>query len=80
MSAWTPILDRLEHQLRRQEQAFASGSPLPPTLRIDRPDEPMSAAETIRATDLMARTDDLIDRVVVVVRGGRGAGSSPYGP
>jgi len=78
VSAWTPILDRLEHQLRRQERAFDGGAPLPPTITFERPDEPMTPTETIRATDLMLRTDALIDRAVVMVRG-RGQGSSPYG-
>ena len=79
MNAWTLVLDRLEHQLRRQERAFESGEPLPPTLAFERPDEPMTATEVIRASDLMCRTDALIDRVVVVVRFGRGQGFSPYG-
>jgi len=78
MSAWTPILDRLEHQLRRQERAFTRGTPVPPAVTFARPDESMTPTETIRATDLMLRTDALIDRAVVVVRFGRGQGPSPY--
>ena len=79
MSAWSPILEQLEHQLRRQERALRSGAPVPPTMVFDRPTEPMTPTETIRATDLMMRTDALLEATVTVVRSGRSPGSTPYG-
>ena len=72
------LLDLLEGQLRRQERAFRNGGDPPRGLSLERPDVPMTAAETVRATDLMQRTDALIDEAVQIVRVRRSQVQSPY--
>lgn len=78
MSAWTPVLDTLERQLHRQENAFRGSGALPNVLLLDRPEEAMSPSEEIRAIDLVQRHDVLITDTLAVMKRGRAKVASPY--
>jgi small-conductance mechanosensitive channel len=76
---WTSVLDTIERQLRRQENAFRSSGKMPSELRLERPEAPMSSAEQIRAIDLMQRHDALIAQTLEVMKRSRRASATPYG-
>lgn len=76
--SWSRVLDTLERQLHRQENAFRSSGPLPQILVLENPDVPMSESEQVRAIDLMQRHDQLIAETVAVLKRRRRETSSPY--
>lgn len=78
MKSWTDVLDVLERQLNRQERAFRIAGDLPNVLVLERPDEPMSATEEVRAIDLMQRHDALITDTLEMMKRGRTQTASPY--
>lgn len=78
MSAWTSVLDTLERQLHRQQDAFRGSGDVPNGILLDRPEEAMTASEEIRAIDLVQRHDALITDTVAVMKRGRAKTVSPY--
>ena len=78
MSAWTPLLDRLERQIARQEDALARGIDPPPPLDLEAPDAAMAVGELVRATALMARNDALLSRTAESLASRRRRSPSPY--
>ncbi len=75
---WTSVLDTLERQLHRQENAFRGSGAMPDGLRLERPDAPMSHSEQIRAMDLMQRHDRLITDTLALMKRNQRRSSSPY--
>lgn len=78
-SEWSQILDRMERQVRRQERALEAGEPLPGIMSLQAPETPMTAAERVRATALMQRTDGLITSTLDAMKAQRRPSPSPYG-
>jgi hypothetical protein len=78
VSAWTPVLDTLERQLHRQEDAFRGSGEVPNGVLLDRPEEVMTPSEEIRAIDLVLRHDALITDTLAVMKRGRAKAGSPY--
>lgn len=78
-TAWTEILDRMERQLRRQERALESGEPVPGVLTLAPPESSMTAAERVRATALMQRTDGLLTATLESMRAQKRPHTTPYG-
>lgn len=74
---WTDVLDVIERQIARQERAFERGEETETVVPVA-PPTPMSERERVRASDLLQRTNDLLDRTLAAVRSGGGRSSSPY--
>jgi len=78
VTEWTRLLDVLERQLSKQHNSFRHGEEPPKGLMLDRPEVPMTTSESIRAADLMQRTDALLTQTVDALRAQRRLADSPY--
>lgn len=74
---WSAIIDALDDQLRLQERAMSSGR-IPVGVVFDVPPVAMSKIERARASDLLLRTDALLDKVIDMTRTAQSLDQSPY--
>ena len=73
------MLDLLERQLSRQEDAFRRRGVIPDAVQPTQPDQPMTNSERVRATDLQQRTDALLYETLEAMAPLRRPNTSPYG-
>ncbi len=78
-SPWTRVLDSLSAQLDLQEAALLRGHRSPAALDIVPPSAPLTGSDRLRAIELFARCEALLDEAADRAAGAPRPGRSPYG-
>lgn len=78
MTDWTRALDMIERQLHRQEAALRGTTDVPPIIRFEAPEDPMTDEEQVRAIALMQRNDSMITETIERMKRSRRANATPY--